>query len=147
MTTSPSRNRKAYGGGLGCVLLRAGDRPRLRSDIEPPLRTLFDVGLALTIIFYVDQVLAILGGLLGAFVLIDVVLRKPDAFVAADRQTKTVWVAILAGAALFLILAALPSFITAMDLLWIAGCIAALVYLVDVRPRLRRAPRMRSARS
>ena len=91
----------------------------------------------MTIIFYVDQVLAILGGLLGAFVLIDVVLRKPDAFVAADRQTKTVWVAILAGAALFLILAALPSFITAMDLLWIAGCIAALVYLVDVRPRLR----------
>ena len=89
------------------------------------------------IIFYVDYVLAIAGGLLGAFVLIDAVMRKPDAFVAADRQTKTVWVAILAGAALFLILAALPSFITAMDLLWIAGCIAALVYLVDVRPRLR----------
>jgi len=87
--------------------------------------------------FYVDYALAIAGGLLGAFVLVDAVMRKPDAFVAADRQTKTVWVAILAGAALFLILAALPSFISAMDLLWIAGCIAALVYLVDVRPRLR----------
>ncbi len=95
------------------------------------------MGLAYAIMFYVDYALAIAGGLLGAFVLVDAVMRKPDAFVAADRQTKTVWVAILAGAALFLILAALPSFITAMDLLWIAGCIAALVYLVDVRPRLR----------
>jgi hypothetical protein len=101
------------------------------------LRRLFGVGLAYAIMFYVDYALAIAGGLLGAFVLVDAVMRKPDAFVAADRQTKTVWVAILAGAALFLILAALPSFITAMDLLWIAGCIAALVYLVDVRPRLR----------
>ena len=95
------------------------------------------MNLASTVIFYVSYVLALAGGLLGAFVLLDAITRKADAFVAADRQTKTVWVAITAGAALFLVLGVLPSFVNALDLLWIAAAIAALVYLVDVRPRLR----------
>jgi hypothetical protein len=95
------------------------------------------VQLAYAVIYYANWLLVVLGGLLGAFVLFDAITRKPDAFVAADRQTKTVWVAITAGAALFLVLAMLGSFIGALDLLWIAATIAALIYLVDVRPRLR----------
>jgi hypothetical protein len=85
----------------------------------------------------ITYVLGIAGGFIGGFVVIDAITRRADAFVAADRQTKTVWLAITAVSAFLLILAALRSFIFAMDLLWDAAIVAALVYLVDVRPKLR----------
>lgn len=89
------------------------------------------------IIGWITLIVGFVGGLVGAFVLIDAITRRADAFVAADRQTKTVWLAITAVAALLLVLGAMRSFIFALDLLWDAAIVAALVYLVDVRPKLK----------
>lgn len=88
-------------------------------------------------IFAISRVLEIAAGVLGAFVVIDAITRRSDAFVAADRQTKTVWMAITAVSALLLVLGALNMLVSALDLLWDAAIVASLVYLVDVRPKLR----------
>ncbi len=94
--------------------------------------------IAFWVILWVTRILGLVGAVAGAFALIDAVTRRSDAFVAADRQTKTVWLAITAVSALLLLLAALPNaFIAAMSLLWDAAIVASVVYLVDVRPKLR----------
>ncbi len=93
--------------------------------------------IAFWVIFSISRVLEICGGVLGGFVVVDAVTRRSDAFVAADRQTKTVWLAITAVSAFLLVLAALRMFLSALDLLWDAAIVASLVYLVDVRPKLR----------
>jgi hypothetical protein len=95
------------------------------------------VEIAALVIIWVSRVLELAGGALGLFVVVDAISRKPDSYVAADRQTKTVWVAITAGAAMFLLLGAAGTVVTALDLLWDAAMVGALVYLVDIRPRLR----------
>lgn len=89
------------------------------------------------VIRWVTQVIEIGGGILGAFVLVDALMRRSDAFVAADRQTKTVWLAITAVSAMLLVLAASSGFFGAPSLIWCAATVASLVYLVDVRPKLK----------
>lgn len=90
------------------------------------------------VVRWVTQVIEIGGGVLGAFVLIDALMRRPDAFVAADRLTKTAWLAITAVSALLLVLSATGSvFLSAPGLFWCAATVASLVYLVDVRPKLK----------
>lgn len=68
---------------------------------------------------------------LAAFGLFDAAFRREDAFRAADKQNKMFWLIILGIALvvsyLFSILSILP----------IAGVIASIVYIVDVRPALR----------
>lgn len=55
-------------------------------------------------------------------------MQRPDAFTAADKLTKPVWLVILgAGALLALVLGVIGLVIAA---------VAAGVYLVDVRPRI-----------
>ncbi|MFG2955984.1 DUF2516 family protein [Streptomyces sp. NPDC048291] len=70
---------------------------------------------------------------LAAFGLVDAVFRREDAFRAADKQNKMFWLIILAIALvvsyLFSILSILP----------IAGLVASIVYLVDVRPAVKQA--------
>ncbi|MFC4126061.1 DUF2516 family protein [Nocardia rhizosphaerae] len=79
---------------------------------------------------------------LGAtvFALIHAVRQRADAFTAVDKLTKPIWLAILAGALVFLLLGIagfgmLTSFI---------AIIATGVYLADVRPKIdevQRGPR------
>ncbi len=68
---------------------------------------------------------------LAAFGLADAAFRREDAFRAANKQNKIFWLIILAIALavsyLFSVLAMLP----------VAGAVASIVYLVDVRPALR----------
>ncbi|UXY28391.1 DUF2516 family protein [Streptomyces sp. HUAS TT20] len=68
---------------------------------------------------------------LAAFGLFDAAFRREDAFRAADKQNKMFWLIILGIALvvsyLFSILSILP----------IAGVIASIVYIVDVRPALK----------
>lgn len=73
-------------------------------------------------------------GLFGleAWAFIDAVSRRAEEFVAADKQTKTMWLAILGVA-----LAAHMLIWHPVHLLNIAGAVASIVYLVDVRPALR----------
>ncbi|MFJ3304442.1 DUF2516 family protein [Streptomyces sp. NPDC086549] len=68
---------------------------------------------------------------LAAFGLFDAAFRREDAFRAADKQNKIFWLIILGIALvvsyLFSILSILP----------IAGVVASIVYIVDVRPALK----------
>ncbi|MBW0275608.1 hypothetical protein ATM97_29850 [Nocardia sp. MH4] len=74
------------------------------------------------------------------FALIHAVRQRADAFPAVDKMTKPIWLAILAGALVFLLLGIagfgmLTSFI---------AIIATGVYLADVRPKVdevQRGPR------
>jgi len=81
--------------------------------------------------------MGIIGALVGVFAFVDAVTRRADAYPAADKQTKTTWLAIsgLSGAAL--VLGLYPGVFPPPSLLWLAGIVGSLVYLLDVRPRLR----------
>jgi hypothetical protein len=59
--------------------------------------------------------------------LVDAAIRPSRAFPAEAKQTKAIWVAILAIAVL----------VTYIGLFSIIGLVAALVYLLDVRPAVR----------
>lgn len=72
---------------------------------------------------------------LGAFglklwALIDASVRPAEAYPAAGKLTKLAWVAILAAALV------LGGF-NALGLFGLVGAVAAIVYLVDVRPAVR----------
>ncbi|OLR91172.1 DUF2516 family protein [Actinokineospora bangkokensis] len=69
----------------------------------------------------------------GAFAFIHALLQRAEAYSAADRMTKPAWVGITGGAAAALLLVVVAGFAW---LFWMAGLVAALVYIVDVRPRL-----------
>ena len=71
---------------------------------------------------------------LGAWAFIDAAVRRSDAFVAADRQTKPIWLAILAGGVACQWI--FPALFGPLALLGLAGIVAAIVYLVDVRRRV-----------
>lgn len=68
---------------------------------------------------------------LSAFALIDAVIRREDAYRAADKQTKPFWLIILAIALVVSYLFSILSFLP------VIGLIATIVYIVDVRPALR----------
>ena len=70
--------------------------------------------------------------ILKAFAFVNACLWRPDAFPAADRLTKNHWLAI-AGIALVLQAVPLGGIFSILNL---AGTVAALVYLLDVRPAL-----------
>ncbi|MDI2131769.1 DUF2516 family protein [Yinghuangia seranimata] len=70
--------------------------------------------------------------LMKLFCFVDAVTRREDAYRAADKQKKVFWVAILGISVAFdFFFGGLLSFIS------IASLVAAIVYLVDVRPALK----------
>lgn len=66
--------------------------------------------------------------LVAAYALVHAAMQRADAFTAADKLTKPAWLGISGGAVVALLL---PTMI-----FWIAGLVAALVYMVDVRPKV-----------
>jgi hypothetical protein len=89
--------------------------------------------------FYVLRVIWLAGIPLGVYAFVHALLQRPDAFTAADKLTKPAWLGITGAAALVLVLFQGP-----MTILWLAGLVAALVYIVDVRPQVKdvqRGPR------
>ncbi|WAC53871.1 DUF2516 family protein [Gordonia sp. SL306] len=74
--------------------------------------------------------LTVIAGVASAVALVHAALQRSDAFPAVDRQSKVIWVAILAAATLFIWL------FGAVNFLGLIGVVAMLVYLVDVRPRV-----------
>lgn len=93
--------------------------------------------LASLVTYGINLVLAFAGAILGIFAAIDVVTRRPDAFAAADKQTKGTWTGITVACAVVLGLALLGGVFAPQSLLWLAALVGSLVYLLDVRPRLR----------
>jgi hypothetical protein len=69
----------------------------------------------------------------GVFAFIHALLQRPDAYTAVDRLTKPAWLGITAGSAFALLIF---SFAGVAWMFWMAGLVAALVYIVDVRPKL-----------
>ena len=70
--------------------------------------------------------LAVFGATVYAFV--HAAMQRPDAYPAADKLTKPVWLVILGIAAVLCLL---------LNVLgWTIAAVASGVYLVDVRPRL-----------
>ncbi|MGH3448769.1 MAG: DUF2516 family protein [Nocardioidaceae bacterium] len=67
------------------------------------------------------------------FALSDAVTRKHELYLAADKQSKVFWLVLLGVFTALHILLRPPSF----QPLNLIGDVAALVYLVDVRPALR----------
>ena len=71
--------------------------------------------------------------ILVIWALIDAVTRPAPAFVAAGKQTKPIWLAIL-GVCLVLVLAGIGG---VLGIFGFGVAIASIVYLVDVRPAVR----------
>jgi hypothetical protein len=67
-----------------------------------------------------------------AWTFVDALTRRPDHFVAADKLTKQAWLIILG-----LALVAHMIFWQPLQFLNLIGAVAAIVYMVDVRPALR----------
>ncbi len=77
----------------------------------------------------------------GVFAFVHAVIQRSDAYTAADKLSKPAWLGITGGGAVALILF---QFGLRGTLLWLAGLIAVLVYLVDVKPsvtEVQRGPR------
>ena len=71
--------------------------------------------------------------LLHLFALLDTAIRPARAFPAADKQTKNLWLTLLG-----LAVATDAFFATGgLGIFMLAGTVASLVYLVDVRPAVR----------
>lgn len=66
---------------------------------------------------------------LAVFALVDAAIRRGDAYPAADKKTKGLWLALLGGTVVVNVLG--------IVFLQIAGLIATIVYIVDVRPALK----------
>lgn len=81
---------------------------------------------------YVLAVAAIALFVVEAWAFIDAMTRRPQEFEAAGKQTKTMWLIILGVA-----IAAHMIFWHPINILNLIGAVAAIVYLVDVRPAIR----------
>lgn len=94
-------------------------------------------GVVIQIIYSITLVLTYGGAILGVFCLIDAAIRRPDAYAAAGKQTKGTWIGITIACAVVLGLALISNVFEPQSILWLAAIIGVMVYLVDVRPRLR----------
>jgi len=70
---------------------------------------------------------------LSVWGLVDALRHRPDAFTAAGKASKNIWLAVL-GVAVLLSFASLGS---GFSLTWILAVVGAGVYAADVRPALR----------
>jgi hypothetical protein len=83
----------------------------------------------------------------GIFAFIHATFQRADAYTAADKLTKPAWLGITGGACAVLLLDALSTINAVMPssfLFYLAGLVAVLVYLVDVKPavtEVQRGPR------
>jgi len=82
---------------------------------------------------YVTWVIWLAGIPVGLYAFVHALLQRPDAFAAADKLSKPAWLGITA---ISLVVLGFCRFGGSATILWLAGLVAALVYIVDVRPRV-----------
>ncbi|GAB3495423.1 DUF2516 family protein [Amycolatopsis cihanbeyliensis] len=85
------------------------------------------------LVYWITEAIRWAGALAGLFAFVHALSQRADAYTAADRKTKPIWLAITGGSTAAM---ALFAFFGPGMIFWLAGLIAALVYLVDVRPKL-----------
>ena len=90
--------------------------------------------------FFVALSIAAFGA--EAWALVDAVIRPAQAFVAAGKQTKPIWLIILGVAFVLGLYTAAYGGVT--SILAVIAFVAAAIYLVDVRPKVREFKRGRS---
>ena len=71
---------------------------------------------------------------LAVFGFVDALRHRPDAFTAAGKLSKNIWLAILGVAVALSFYTVLSPF----SMIWILAVVGAGVYMADVRPALRR---------
>lgn len=69
----------------------------------------------------------------GLFAFVHAAVTRAEAFPAANKMTKPIWLAITGGGTLACVLFRFYDFTL---MFWIAGLVAVLVYIVDVKPKL-----------
>lgn len=89
------------------------------------------MGLLGDVQYYIVLALSAAALLVEIYAFVDCLRRRPDAFTAAGKRTKTFWL-VVTGVAVLLGIVALSS----LGLLAIVAIIAAGVYLADVKPAL-----------
>ena len=92
---------------------------------------------------YFFVALAVAAFVVEAWAFIDAITRPAQAFVAAGKQTKVIWLIIL-GIAFVLGLSA-AAYGGATGFLSVAAFVAAAIYLADVRPKVKEFRRDRSS--
>jgi ABC-type Na+ efflux pump permease subunit len=95
---------------------------------------MFSLGSAQAVVFFALGVLAFVVQL---YALVDGARRRPDAYVAAGKQTKQRWMIILGVAAAIGFISFNGAFLGPLNFLNIIAFVAAAVYLADVRPALK----------
>ena len=93
---------------------------------------------AYTPLYWFFEVLSIAAFVVEVWAFVDALRRPTQAFVAAGKQTKPLWLIILGVAAVIgLYFTTLASGVSAIGILPIAAFVAAAIYLTDVRPKVR----------
>ena len=80
--------------------------------------------------------LAVAAFVVECWALVDAIIRPKAAFPAAGKQTKPIWLIIL-GIAFVIGLAGALNLLTLINIIPIVAFVAAAIYLVDVRPKVR----------
>lgn len=81
---------------------------------------------------WILRALWIAGIPVGVYAFVHALMQRADAYTAADKLTKPAWLGITAAGALVLVIFQQGPY----TIIWIAGLVASLVYILDVRPRL-----------
>lgn len=87
----------------------------------------------MTVTAWIEYVLNWAAVPVGLFAFLHAAVQRTDAYAAANKMTKPIWLAITGGGTLA---CALFHFYDFTLMFWIAGLVAVLVYIVDVRPKL-----------
>jgi len=80
--------------------------------------------------------LAVAAFVIECWAFVDAIIRPTAAFPAAGKQTKPIWLLIL-GVAFVIGLAGALSLLSLISIIPIIAFVAAAIYLVDVRPKVR----------
>ena len=92
---------------------------------------------ALTPLFWFFEALSLAALVVEGWAFIDAIRRPAQAFTAAGKQTKPIWLIILGVAVVVGLGSSALGGFTLISLLPLAAFVAAAIYLTDVRPKVR----------
>ncbi len=93
---------------------------------------------ALTVVNWFFWALLLAAFVVEAWAFVDVIIRPSAAFPAAGKQTKPIWLIIL-GVAFVIGIGGAIGELALLSIFPIVAFVAAAIYLVDVRPKVRSA--------